>query len=222
MPLTPANSTEIVAEEQSPSSHTELFSHLPAPALPQDSIGKISGTLHRAIQPANASPYSLPPPPTRSRRIIHMTPKPPTPEKAKSAPQQITKGSTMTSKGNPKTVSPIKKQQSSGSAVGKRIARKTAHSVIERRRRSKMNEEFSTLKDMIPACKGQELHKLAILQVCPSHHEQAFNLLPLVRRVSTTCAIYSHASMSSKPPTMLSLPQLFSPEHLYFVSPVAT
>jgi hypothetical protein len=28
-----------------------------------------------------------------------------------------------------------------------------------------MNEEFSTLKDMIPACRGQEMHKLAILQV---------------------------------------------------------
>ena len=49
------------------------------------------------------------------------------------------------------------------------MARKTAHSVIERRRRSKMNEEFSVLKDMIPACKDQEMHKLAILSVhsCP-------------------------------------------------------
>jgi len=27
-----------------------------------------------------------------------------------------------------------------------------------------MNEEFNTLKNMIPACKGQEMHKLAILQ----------------------------------------------------------
>lgn len=27
-----------------------------------------------------------------------------------------------------------------------------------------MNEEFGTLKDMIPACDGQEMHKLAILQ----------------------------------------------------------
>jgi hypothetical protein len=48
------------------------------------------------------------------------------------------------------------------------MARKTAHSLIERRRRSKMNEEFGTLKDMVPACTG-EMHKLAILQVssCP-------------------------------------------------------
>lgn len=50
-------------------------------------------------------------------------------------------------------------------AAGRKIARKTAHSLIERRRRSKMNEEFGVLKDMIPACRGQEMHKLAILQV---------------------------------------------------------
>jgi hypothetical protein len=50
-------------------------------------------------------------------------------------------------------------------AATRKIARKTAHSLIERRRRSKMNEEFTVLKDMIPACTGQEMHKLAILQV---------------------------------------------------------
>lgn len=53
-------------------------------------------------------------------------------------------------------------------AAGRKIARKTAHSLIERRRRSKMNEEFGVLKDMIPACQGQEMHKLAILQVSDS------------------------------------------------------
>jgi len=64
-----------------------------------------------------------------------------------------------------KTASAAKKKQpSSTSVAGRKIARKTAHSLIERRRRSKMNEEFSVLKDMIPACTG-EMHKLAILQV---------------------------------------------------------
>jgi hypothetical protein len=57
-----------------------------------------------------------------------------------------------------------KKQPSASSAAGRKIARKTAHSLIERRRRSKMNEEFAVLKGMIPACTG-EMHKLAILQV---------------------------------------------------------
>jgi hypothetical protein len=45
------------------------------------------------------------------------------------------------------------------------VARKTQHSLIERRRRFKMNEVFGTLKDMVPACAGQDsMHKLAILQ----------------------------------------------------------
>ena len=57
-----------------------------------------------------------------------------------------------------------KKQPSATSVAGRKIARKTAHSLIERRRRSKMNEEFALLKSMIPACTG-EMHKLAILQV---------------------------------------------------------
>ncbi|EFX01613.1 hlh transcription factor [Grosmannia clavigera kw1407] len=56
-----------------------------------------------------------------------------------------------------------RKPPSSTSAAGRKIARKTAHSLIERRRRSKMNEEFAVLKNMIPACTG-EMHKLAILQ----------------------------------------------------------
>lgn len=58
-----------------------------------------------------------------------------------------------------------RKQAGNTTAAGRKIARKTAHSLIERRRRSKMNEEFGVLKDMIPACKDQEMHKLAILQV---------------------------------------------------------
>jgi hypothetical protein len=61
-----------------------------------------------------------------------------------------------------------KKQPSATSAAGRKIARKTAHSLIERRRRSKMNEEFALLKSMIPACTG-EMHKLAILQVSIVH-----------------------------------------------------
>ena len=53
---------------------------------------------------------------------------------------------------------------STTTTAGKKTARKTAHSIIERRRRSKMNEEFETLKGMIPACRGQSMHKLSILQ----------------------------------------------------------
>lgn len=63
-----------------------------------------------------------------------------------------------------------RKAPSSSSAAGRKIARKTAHSLIERRRRSKMNEEFATLKSMVPACNSGDMHKLTILQVMPSVH----------------------------------------------------
>ncbi|KAH9870659.1 hypothetical protein IAQ61_006137 [Plenodomus lingam] len=102
--------------------------------------------------------YSLPPPPTRSRKIIQMKPKeaqPVSKSQAQSQGAKSTTGSTNASK---------KKQGGNSTAAGRKIARKTAHSLIERRRRSKMNEEFGVLKDMIPACRGQEMHKLAILQ----------------------------------------------------------
>lgn len=69
------------------------------------------------------------------------------------------------------------KQLKPASAAGRKIARKTAHSLIERRRRSKINEEFSVLKNMIPACTG-EMHKLSILQVLPT-----FLLVPQPRLV---------------------------------------
>jgi hypothetical protein len=57
-----------------------------------------------------------------------------------------------------------KKKQGASTAQGRKIARKTAHSLIERRRRSKINEEFGILKEMIPGCEGQDMHKLSILQ----------------------------------------------------------
>jgi len=71
-----------------------------------------------------------------------------------------------------------KKGANSGqTAAGRKIARKTAHSLIERRRRSKMNEEFGVLKDMIPACNGQEMHKLAILQVSSNVESKLYQVI---------------------------------------------
>ena len=107
--------------------------------------------------------FALPPPPTRSRKIIQMKPKEDetTSQLSESTPASTTGGrSQATTQAGGK-----RKQNNSGTAAGRKIARKTAHSLIERRRRSKMNEEFGVLKDMIPACQGQEMHKLAILQV---------------------------------------------------------
>lgn len=125
------------------------------------------------------SGFALPPPPTRSRKIIHM--KPPSEEPADAGPSQASaskakggKAAAPSAKASTKenTVGPgagaqsggKKKQPSATSAAGRKIARKTAHSLIERRRRSKMNEEFGVLKGLIPACTG-DMHKLAILQV---------------------------------------------------------
>lgn len=124
--------------------------------------------------------FALPPPPTRSRKIIQMKPRTQdtaaasasTKESARAAgkaaaaktaapgPDAGAGAGGASAKGESK-----KKQPSATSAAGRKIARKTAHSLIERRRRSKMNEEFALLKSMIPACTG-EMHKLAILQVC--------------------------------------------------------
>lgn len=107
--------------------------------------------------------FALPPPPTRSRKIIQMKPKE---NEAMSQGHESTATSTATGRAQTTTQTGGKrKQNSSTTAAGRKIARKTAHSLIERRRRSKMNEEFGVLKDMIPACHGQEMHKLAILQV---------------------------------------------------------
>ncbi|GJN73089.1 HLH transcription factor [Purpureocillium lilacinum] len=114
--------------------------------------------------------FALPPPPTRSRKIIQMKPR--AQEEAAEAPsakdsgKSGAKGAANAGKSagsGAATDKGKKKQPSATSAAGRKIARKTAHSLIERRRRSKMNEEFAVLKNMIPACTG-EMHKLAILQ----------------------------------------------------------
>lgn len=45
-----------------------------------------------------------------------------------------------------------------------------------------MNEEFGTLKAMIPACTDQEMHKLAILQVRDAYCEEPFHCADSVNR----------------------------------------
>jgi len=109
--------------------------------------------------------FALPPPPTRSRKIIQMKPR--DSEQHDSLPPSATASSNVSGKTPGASQAGGKRKQNGAgtTAAGRKIARKTAHSLIERRRRSKMNEEFGVLKDMIPACKGQEMHKLAILQV---------------------------------------------------------
>lgn len=141
-----------------------------SPALAMSESRKRSSSSQQQRPAATTSDFSLPPPPTRSRKIIQMKPRAQQShdEMNEATPQTTPKGSGK--KATPgshaqSTAAGTKKQPSSTSVAGRKIARKTAHSLIERRRRSKMNEEFGVLKDMIPACKDQEMHKLAILQV---------------------------------------------------------
>ena len=167
LPPTPAPSGDIMGKDDPSTSTSEKPFNLPSPAMSQNRRG--GGTSNpKPIQPAVSPTFSLPPPPTRSRTIIQMKPRPSQNEVPEKRPTSSgSKGSAKKSNPNPNTQGTTRKQPSATSAAGKKIARKTAHSVIERRRRSKMNEEFAVLKAMIPACTDQEMHKLAILQVSP-------------------------------------------------------
>jgi len=123
-------------------------------------------------RPSNSlvSPHyaELPPAPTRSRKIIQMKPKP-------LSLKLMDEGEPP--KSTPGTPTSARKKSGNTSA-GRKIARKTAHSLIERRRRSKMNEEFGVLKNMIPACAGHEMHKLSILQVSSALDALISNRVP--------------------------------------------
>ena len=150
-----------------PTSSTSAPYHPMSPLSPEVTAGEVSSRFPRQRSNAKrpAADYNLPPPPTRTRKIIQMKPK--TQDQAR-VPVSEPKPRDSANPAPPATVTSTSKRKpaSATTAAGRKIARKTAHSLIERRRRSKMNEEFTTLKDMIPACKGQEMHKLAILQVC--------------------------------------------------------
>ncbi|GAM87760.1 hypothetical protein ANO11243_057870 [Dothideomycetidae sp. 11243] len=139
----------------SPSVNGSDSSYHPASPVSPNTTRRKPSTSSKA--PAKSGDdFALPPPPSRPRKIIQMKPGPSEtlPDAAGDADRQLP-----AAKGGKK-----RGAGSATTAAGRKVARKTAHSLIERRRRSKMNEEFGVLKDMIPACKGQEMHKLAILQ----------------------------------------------------------
>lgn len=199
LPPTPAMSGELIIKEQTSLDGTDLFALPPAAVSPSNldhpsrrtstsdpsayypvSPTSPDASRSRANQPRQTGvkrpleDFGLPPPPTRTRKIIQMKPKAHTQPKPSPPANKSRENGKNPPTNGPTAAASKKKQPSATSAAGRKIARKTAHSLIERRRRSKMNEEFSTLKDMIPACKGQEMHKLAILQVSlatPSPHQ---------------------------------------------------
>lgn len=180
---TPASSTDIKGQDGSKLASLQLAFELPPPAVtPAQTSAHTTAPSKSAPYPMQASEtvksrrrssaaqappkdqFTLPPPPTRSRKIIQMKPREEAVASSAASNAKAPKAPT-TSSATPATHAGTKrKQPSATSAAGRKIARKTAHSLIERRRRSKMNEEFNVLKSLIPACSG-EMHKLAILQV---------------------------------------------------------
>lgn len=163
LPPAALNGRGSVASSSGPSETASDSSYRPpspaspvATSKPSQSRKRSSTTSQQGV--ITKDDYSLPPPPTRSRKIIQMKPKD-AQEPSKAQPEK------QDAKAPAEKAGSKRKQGSNTTAAGRKIARKTAHSLIERRRRSKMNEEFGVLKDMIPACRDQEMHKLAILQV---------------------------------------------------------
>ncbi|KAL8739060.1 MAG: hypothetical protein Q9181_000242 [Wetmoreana brouardii] len=211
-PPTPAPSMDIVGKDggvQFLSKEKTSFT-LPPPAIAPAPGRDMQTEEDRRQDASTRSDYPLPPPPSRIRKIIQMTPKmQQAADPAHSATETVptktrstgTRGSSTSRKGAGR------KQPSSTSQAGKRIARKTAHSVIERRRRSKMNEEFGVLKDMIPACKDQDMHKLAILQ---ASIEYLRYLEQCITDLKAAHGVKQSATVQRSPPT---LHQSSSPEH---------
>ncbi|KAF2401429.1 HLH-domain-containing protein [Trichodelitschia bisporula] len=138
---------------------------------------------------ATAAPakYTLPPPPTRARKIIQMNVRAKATEAVTAGPaRRGNREAAGSGAGAAGAVAPAgaagpgsaaarapasgrRKDAGPSTVAAKKVARKKAHSAIERKRRSKMNEEFDTLRDLVPACRGRgeergKMHKLAILQ----------------------------------------------------------
>ncbi|KAM7222279.1 delta-1-pyrroline-5-carboxylate dehydrogenase [Rhypophila decipiens] len=187
LPPTPGSSTDMKGRDGSKLATLQISFELPPPAMisadgspnsmrapgpspyptqPSETVKsrRRSSTLQGPTK--DKDQFALPPPPTRSRKIIQMKPREESPQEARpstKAAASAPKNNNTSAAAPPAVAGTKRKQPSTTSAAGRKIARKTAHSLIERRRRSKMNEEFAVLKNMIPACTG-EMHKLAILQ----------------------------------------------------------
>ncbi|PYH39826.1 uncharacterized protein BO87DRAFT_371968 [Aspergillus neoniger CBS 115656] len=165
LPPAAISPSKMQAASRRPSKSDPSASFPASPASPNPALGLMANSPRQTGVKRPLEDFNLPPPPTRTRKIIQMKPKTQSPPKPTAAANKAsTKENGKTPANNGASTNSKKKQPSATSAAGRKIARKTAHSLIERRRRSKMNEEFGTLKDMIPACKGQDMHKLAILQ----------------------------------------------------------
>ncbi|KAF3931901.1 hypothetical protein ABW20_dc0100193 [Dactylellina cionopaga] len=123
------------------------------------------------------------PPPTRQHPIIQMKPR----EVAPAISEDVAS----------KAVTGSKRKATGVSAAKRKIARKTAHSEIERRRRSKMNDQFAKLKSMVPACKNQDMHKLAILEATTEYLAYLEEAIKVYRNAGSESIINSPPTFSA-------------------------
>lgn len=168
LPLTPASSLDISARESTQNQPAETaLSVLPPPALGSAPGNTTENKAQRLQQHDGEDVIYLLPPYARSTKIIQMKPRQQKERTKVNNPVSMDKSPEKLDGAPSLKPKPTKtKQPGAKSQLGKKTARKTAHSVIERRRRSYLNCEFDTLKNLIPTCKNREMHKLAILQVC--------------------------------------------------------
>ncbi|KAL1306653.1 hypothetical protein AAFC00_005327 [Neodothiora populina] len=153
---------DLVPSPPSPSNASDSSYHPDPPVAPPSKRQKhVAPSDTFSAKKASGGDITLPPPPSRSRKIIQVKPK-----GSDSREQQSVGDEEAATHRNHSTTSGRGKRGRDGNATaaGRKMARKTAHSIIERRRRSKMNEDFGVLKGLIPACRGHEMHKLAIIQ----------------------------------------------------------
>ncbi|KAK7203552.1 hypothetical protein BZA70DRAFT_282724 [Myxozyma melibiosi] len=179
--ITPPPSADIIPRD--PLGVTDISSLLLPPAFTVDAVKPEDVDSARTkVSTRSAKSAKLPPPPMRSRRIIEMQPVLPKPVKTitkTTGSAAAPTSSSATAFTSPAAITPAgpaaapksKRNANGTTAATRKTARKIAHSAIERRRRSKMNEEFESLRNMVPACRvasqthGEaSLHKLGILQ----------------------------------------------------------
>lgn len=165
-------------------------------------------TKKRKSSSARKEHITLPPPPPRTRKIIQMKPK--SSAKASTYTSAST-GSTLISTSSPSS-SEAKKTPKQPAQASRKISRKTAHSLIERRRRGKINDEFEVLKDMIPACKasqdgegGREMHKLEILKASVEYIRYLKDCV---------CQLQGDEGVCCAPPEMIGTAQNQEDEHV--------
>ncbi|KAF3922504.1 hypothetical protein AA313_de0210059 [Arthrobotrys entomopaga] len=122
------------------------------------------------------------PPPTRQHPIIQMKPREVVPAISEDTSSKAVTGS--------------KRKATGVSAAKRKIARKTAHSEIERRRRSKMNDQFAKLKSIVPACRNQDMHKLAILEATTEYLAYLEEVIKVYRNAGSESVINSPPTFS--------------------------